>query len=112
MKKGRRRKGVGLSLKSRRFLERWNVENSLTAGLPVLAVGATYYAADSVLKLAFIRDEEGRICVGLAEDRGGTWEILDCRPYSARTLAYAQRRLKRVGRRRDLSEGDWDSDPD
>jgi len=107
VRKGRQRKGVGLSVKSRRVLERWGVERALAAGATVVPVGPTYHLADDCpVRLAFTRDEEGRLCVGYGTDREGRWEMIDYRPYSARSLAYSQRRLKRIGRREGLNDED------
>ena len=72
-----------------------------------MPIGPTYELADGrVLTLAFTRDEEGRLCVGYGGQSEGRWELLDTRPYSARALAYCQRRLKRIGRREGLAPED------
>ena len=99
MAKGRKRKGADLSVKSLRVLRTWRVEETLDGGATVVPIGPAYHLADGrVVTLAFTRDEEGRLCVGYGGQFEGGWELLDTRLYSARALAYCQRRLKRIGR--------------
>lgn len=96
-----------LSIKSRRLLEGWGVERALAEGANLVPVGPTCELADGrTARLAFTRDDEGRLCVGYAADKGGEWELIDSRPYAARTLGYFRRRLRRASRREDDSNGE------
>jgi hypothetical protein len=91
------------SVKSARVLESWGVERTLDAGARIAPVGSLYLLGDGrPARLAFARDEEGRLCVGYAVESAGRWEWEEGEPFSARSLGYYQRRLKRIGRR----EGD------
>jgi hypothetical protein len=86
-----------LSIKSLRQLRAWRIEETLAAGNQVVPVGRRYRLRDGALgTLAFARDEEGRLCVGYAFDEGG-WTMVESEPFSARTLGYYQRWLKRHG---------------
>ncbi len=94
----KRGQGKSLSVKSLRLLERWGVERELDAGAAVVVVGPVYLLGDGTpARLAFLRDESRRTCVGYAVERGGQWVVEQCDFYSARTLGYYQRRLKRIG---------------
>lgn len=67
-------------------------------GATVVAVGPAYRFSDGgLVRLAFSRDEAGRLCVGCAIDEGTGWVIEEAEPYSARTLGYYQRHLRRKG---------------
>jgi hypothetical protein len=110
MSKRRKNKESELSVKSLRLLEAWGVERAMANGAAVVPVGRAYYLADGrAAWLAFTRDEEGRMCVGYAARNEDEWEVIDIRPYSARTLGYFRRRLRRVGRREDELDGDEDA---
>ncbi len=50
-------------------------------------------------RLAFSRGSESELCVGLALERSGRWEVEEAEPYSARSLGYYQRWLRRHGER-------------
>jgi hypothetical protein len=105
--KRRKRKPSNLSVKSLRVLRGWGVEETLAAGTTVVPVGPAYRLADGrAVRLAFTRDEEGRLCVGYGEKLDSRWDLLDSRPYSARALAYCQRRLRRIGYREEASRGE------
>jgi hypothetical protein len=95
----KRRKNQDLSIKSQRLLEGWAVEAALSAGAETVVVGPAYVLADGrSARLAFYRDEESRLCVGYAVDEGG-WQVEEGDRFSARSLGYYQRRLKRIGTR-------------
>ena len=97
MKRGGRADGSLLSIKSRRWLRQERIEESLAAGDTVVTVGHNYRLRDGqVARLAFIRDAEGRICVGYAVDEGD-WVMVEDEPFSQRALGYYQRWLKRHG---------------
>lgn len=92
--------GDNLSVKSRRLLDRWGVTKELAEGAGVVAVGPAYrFEHGSLVRLAFVRDQEGRLCVGCALEGAGGWEMQEFEPYSARTLGYYQRHLRRKGMR-------------
>jgi hypothetical protein len=94
----KRRRRRDMSVKSMRQLARWNVEETLARGAPLVAVGAVYRLADGLrARLAFARDDEQRLGVGYAVERGEHWAIAELEPFSARALGYYQRRLKRIG---------------
>ena len=94
----KRRRPTGLSVKSERLLGRWKIEEELARGARLVAVGPVYRLPDgSAARLAFARDEERGISVGYAVEGTGGWVMEDSDPYSARSLGYYQRRLKRVG---------------
>lgn len=94
----KRRRQSGLSVKSERLLGLWKVEEGLANGAPLVAVGPVYRLDDgTAARLAFMRDVEHGLCVGYAVERGGKWAMQDSDPYSARSLGYYQRRLKRIG---------------
>jgi hypothetical protein len=107
MTRRRKHRDSELSVKSLRLLAAWGVEGAMAKGAAVVPVGRAYYLHDGrPAWLAFTRDEEGRICVGYAAREEGGWEVIDIRPYSARTLGYFQRRLRRLGRREDELDDD------
>lgn len=88
------------SVKSARVLEGWDVERTLDGGARLAPVGALYVLGDGrSARLAFFRDEERRLCVGYAIESGGRWDVEEGEPFTARSLGYYQRRLKRIARR-------------
>jgi len=90
-----RKSGSERSLKTQRWLDETGVEEKLAAGATIVPVGRTYRLRDGQLAtLAFIRDDEGRICVGYAVDEG-SWVMVEAEPYTARSFGYYQRWLKR-----------------
>lgn len=95
------RRDAGLSVKSRRLLEEWGIEKALRSGAEVVPVGPPYRTeGGEQARLVFTRDDEGRLCVGLAVARAEKWEVLEAEPFSSRALGYYQRRLKRLARGR------------
>ena len=89
-----------VSVKSERLLERWGVERLLADGAAVAAVGPAYDLRDGDrARLAFARGSDGELCIGVAIERDGRWTMEEGEPYSARTLGYYQRWLKRHGER-------------
>ena len=93
-----KRRHSGLSVKSRRIIEQWGVERALAQGATVVPVGGVYRLPEgSAARLVFLRDEMQRLCVGYAIERDGQWVVERADPYSARTLGYYRRRLKRIG---------------
>ena len=94
----KRRRPTGLSAKSERLLARWKVAESLAEGATTVAVGETYRLRDgTTARLAFARDDERRLSVGVAFEREGRFCLDESEPFSARALGYYQRRLKRIG---------------
>lgn len=89
-----------LSVKSQRQLQRLGVLAALGRGeAPVLA-GPIYASRREPavrLRLAFLYDDERRLCVGTARDDGSGWRVVDAEPFSLRALGYYQRHLKRTG---------------
>jgi hypothetical protein len=111
MTRRRKDKESELSVKSLRVLEAWGIERAMANGAVVVPVGPAYCLSDGrAASLAFTRDEEGRMCVGYATREGEEWKVIDLRPYSARTLGYFRRRLRRVGRREDELDDHGDAD--
>ena len=101
---GKRRPTSGLSVKSARLLAAWGVEQALADGAGIVPVGPLYNLDDGhTARVAFRRDEEGRLCVGYALERDGQWEMREEDPFSARSLGYYRRRLKRIGKRDEVA---------
>ncbi|MBI1816380.1 MAG: hypothetical protein HYR72_15490 [Deltaproteobacteria bacterium] len=95
MKRAGRTQTALLSVKSQRWLQAAGIEKALAAGDTIVPVGRTYRLRDGQLAtLAFIRDDEARLCVGYAVDEG-EWVMVESEPFSARTLGYYERWLKR-----------------
>jgi hypothetical protein len=89
-----------LSSKSERILKELGVTRAFERGETVVLVGPTYElrkAPGTRARLAFLHDEDGRLCVGYASDSGGTWQPVESEPFSRRALGYYERRLKRIG---------------
>jgi hypothetical protein len=94
-----RRRG-GRSLKTQRLLDGWNVERELDEGVRTVPVGRAHRSEDGrQWRLAFYRDEDGRLCVGRAVETPGGWQVEEGEPFSARSLGYYQRWLRRNERR-------------
>ena len=95
----KRKPKVARSAKSDKMLRDLGVEKSLARGDAVVAVEPEYRLLRSreLARLAFHRDEEGRLCVGYAIRRDGQWSIEESEPYSMRAWGYYGRRLKRLG---------------
>lgn len=99
------------SVKSERVLQGWGVERTLDAGARLAPVGSLYLLDDGrAARLAFERDEEARLCVGYAVEREGRWEMEESEPFSARSLGYYERRLKRIGRKESRRDSENDSE--
>jgi len=88
-----------LSVKSQRVLHRLGVTRAFERGEKLVLVGPTYElrkAPGIKVRMAFLHDAEGQLCVGYADDDGG-WQAVEFEPFSLRALGYYERRLKRIG---------------
>ncbi len=88
------------SVKSERLLKQMGVLRALADGHRLVLVGPTYELRDGPgirARMAFLRDDDGRLCVGYATDDAGEWEVVAHEPYSLRAFGYYERRLKRIG---------------
>ena len=91
---------LSLSAKSERLLKRLGVAKAFERGDTLVLVGPTYELRKNPgirVRLAFLHDDEGRLCVGYASDDGGDWQPLESEPFSRRAHGYYERRLKRIG---------------
>ena len=89
-----------LSSKSERLLQQLGVPKAFERGETLVLVGPTYELRKEPgirVRLAFLHDDENRLCVGYASDDGGEWHVVDSEPFSMRALGYYERRLKRIG---------------
>jgi len=89
-----------LSSKSERLLQQLGVPKAFERGETLVLVGPTYELRKEPsihVRLAFLHDDEGRLCVGYASNDGGDWHAMESEPFSLRTLGYYERRLKRIG---------------
>jgi hypothetical protein len=89
-----------LSVKAQRVLTQLGVLDALRRGESLVLAGCTYARRkqpEGRVRLAFQRDDEGRLCVGYASDESGSWQSVDAEPFSMRALGYYRRWLKRVG---------------
>jgi hypothetical protein len=89
-----------LSVKSQRLLDRLGVSAAFGRGETLVLAGATYELVKNPgihVRLVFVHDGDGRLCVGYASDDSGDWQAVESEPFSMRTLGYYQRRLKRIG---------------
>ncbi len=87
------------SIKAERLLKRLGVVQAFERGETLVLVGPTYeLRKDPGLKvrMAFLRDGDGHVCVGYAHDEDG-WQAVEFEPFSLRALGYYERRLKRIG---------------
>jgi len=88
------------SAKSERMLKQLGVAKAFERGERLVLVGPTYELRKDPgirVRLAFLHDDEGRLCVGCASNEGGQWQAIDSKPFSLRALGYYERRLKRIG---------------
>ena len=88
------------SAKSERILQRLGIAKAFERGETLVLVGPTYELRKDPgirVRLAFLHDGEGRLCVGYASDDGGEWQPVESEPFSLRALGYWERRLKRIG---------------
>ncbi len=88
------------SKKLQRQLQQWGVPAAFERGEPLVLVGPAYELRKepgAKVRLAFLHDTEGRLCVGYADDREGEWRAVEFEPLSWRALGYYQRRVKRLG---------------
>ena len=88
------------SVKSQRLLQKLGVPAAFARGETLVLVGPTYEMVKQPgihVRLAFLHDDEGRLCVGYASNDSGAWEPAEAEPFSARALGYYERRLKRIG---------------
>jgi len=93
-----------ISIKSQRLLQQLGVMQALARGDTLVLVGPTYTLRKEPLRrvrLAFLRDEADRLCVGYAVAETGGWEPVESEPFSLRAFGYYERRLKRIGDRID-----------
>ena len=89
-----------LSAKSERILRQLGVAKAFERGETLVLVGPTYELRKDPgikVRLAFLHDDEGRLCVGYASDDGGEWQSVESELFSRRALGYWERRLKRLG---------------
>ncbi len=89
-----------LSSKLQRVLAQLGVPAAFARGEQLVLVGATYELRSDPgihVRLAFLHDADGRLCVGYADDGEGEWRAVEFEPLSARALGYYQRRVKRIG---------------
>src|SRR5512147_1942237 len=89
-----------LSIKSERILRELGVAKAFERGETLVLVGPTYELRKNPgihVRLAFLHDDEGRLCVGYASDDGGNWQPVESEPFSRRAHGYYERRLKRIG---------------
>ncbi len=87
------------SVKAQRFLDKLGVPAAFARGETLVLAGPLYELVKDPgihVRLAFLRDDEGRLCVGYASDDGGDWRAVDSEPLSMRALGYYERRLKRI----------------
>ncbi len=88
------------SVKRDRLLEELGVVRLLDDGDPFVLIGPTYEERDDPnvhMRIAFVRDEERRICVGYASNQSGEWAVEETEVFTRRAYEYWQRRLKRIG---------------
>ncbi len=101
MSRGRDAPADGItSVKARRLLRQLGVEAALARGESLVMTGPTYELRKEPGvhgRLAFVRDEDGRLCVGWASDAAGAFALVEAEPFSLRTLGYYQRHLRRTG---------------
>ena len=89
-----------LSVKAQRALQHLGVWAALQRGEQLVLAGPVFELRKQPgihARLAFVRDEQQRLCVGTATDAGGSWHLDDSEPFSLRALGYQQRHLKRIG---------------
>ena len=89
-----------LSAKSERILKQLGVAKAFERGDTLVLAGPAYELRKDPgikVRLAFLHDDEGRLCVGYASDDGGEWQPVESEPFSLRALGYYERRLKRIG---------------
>ena len=89
-----------LSAKSERILQQLGIAKAFARGDTLVLVGPTYELRKNPgirVRLAFLHDDGGRLCVGYASDDGGDWQPVESEPFSRRALGYYERRLKRIG---------------
>lgn len=89
-----------LSVKLQRLLDKLGVPAALAHGEALALVGPTYELVKDpgiYVRLVFLRDDEGRLCVGYARNDGGEWLPIESEPLSMRALGYYERRIKRLG---------------
>ncbi len=89
-----------LSVKSDRILKEFGVAKAFERGETLVLVGPTYELRKEPgihVRLAFLHDDEKRLCVGYASNDGGDWQPVESEPFSRRALGYYERRLKRIG---------------
>jgi hypothetical protein len=100
------------SVKGERLLAGLGVQAALDRGEPLVLTGPTYELRkepETHVRLAFLRDDEGRIAVGYARLEGVEWKLVEHEPFTMRALGYYERRLKRLGDRTDTKDrrADW-----
>ena len=89
-----------LSVKSQRLLDKLGVPAAFARGETLVLAGPTYELVKHpgiYVRLAFVHDGDGRLCVGYASDDGGEWHTVEAEPFSMRALGYYERRVKRIG---------------
>jgi hypothetical protein len=89
-----------LSAKAQHILKQLGVPDALARGETLVLVGPTYELRKESgrrVRLAFLHDDDGRLCVGYAAADHDTWHVVEAEPFSMRALGYYERRLKRIG---------------
>ncbi len=89
-----------LSVKSQRLLKQLGVLDALARGDQLVLVGPTYELRKepgTLVRLAFLYDDERRLCVGYGSNASGEWGAVESEPFSQRAFGYYERRLKRIG---------------
>jgi hypothetical protein len=91
---------LSLSAKSERILKELGVAEGFERGDTLVLTGPTYELRKDpgvCARLAFLYDDEHRLCIGYARDDDGEWRVVEYEPFSLRALGYYQRHLKRKG---------------
>jgi len=97
----KRNRPQGRSAKSDRLLRDLDVERLLEEGRGLALLEPEYRVlrTGELARLAFHRDADGTLCVGIAVEREQGWSVEESEPYTMRALGYWKRRLKRIGER-------------
>ena len=91
---------MSISVKMQRFLDKLGIAKAFARGETLVLAGPTYELVKDPgihVRLAFVHDDDGRLCVGYASNDSGAWEAVESEVFSMRALGYYERRLKRIG---------------